>query len=188
VDAGDPAAAAGLDFDGNPLLVDGNGDGTARRDIGAFERPLWTPAPAPGPGGGNPAPAPAPQDLAAPVLSKLGIRPARVRSGRTARLDVTLDEPATLRAELQRAVAGRREKRACRPPSRRNRGGKRCTRHVRVALVTSSLAAGARSVRLPARPGGRVLRAGRYRVVVTATDAAGNRSAAKTATFAVRRR
>jgi hypothetical protein len=94
----------------------------------------------------------------------------------------------TLRVELRRAVAGRREKRACRPSSRRNRDGKRCTRHVRITLLTSRLAAGAQLVRLPARPGGRPLHAGRYRAVVTATDAAGNRSAAKTATFAVRRR
>ena len=37
IDAGDPATPQGLDLDGNPLVVDGNGDGNARRDLGAFE-------------------------------------------------------------------------------------------------------------------------------------------------------
>jgi len=41
IDAGDPAALAGdeptTDLAGNPRVVDGNGDGTARRDMGAFE-------------------------------------------------------------------------------------------------------------------------------------------------------
>ena len=39
LDRGDPATTQGLDFDGNPLVADGDGDGTARRDLGAFERP-----------------------------------------------------------------------------------------------------------------------------------------------------
>jgi hypothetical protein len=191
VDAGDPATAAGFDFDGNPLLVDGNGDGMARRDIGAFERPVPTPAPPGGPGGGDPPVAPLPAlvaDVVAPRLSGLRVGPGRVRAGRTARLDVTLDEPATLRVTLQRVARGRREGRACRRPSRRNRAGKPCTRYVRVAGVVATVAAGPQSVRLPARPGGRALRRGKHRASVTATDAAGNRSAPATVAFTVRRR
>src|SRR6476660_5866787 len=52
IDAGDPAEAQGLDFAGNPLVTDGNLDGNARRDIGAFEFP----GPLPG-AGDQPAPA-----------------------------------------------------------------------------------------------------------------------------------
>jgi PKD repeat protein len=38
VDAGDPTLlSGGTDFDGHPRIVDGNGDGTAISDIGAFE-------------------------------------------------------------------------------------------------------------------------------------------------------
>ncbi|MGG7380880.1 choice-of-anchor Q domain-containing protein, partial [Escherichia coli] len=39
VDAGDPAVASQADFDGLMRSIDGNGDGTATPDIGAFEVP-----------------------------------------------------------------------------------------------------------------------------------------------------
>jgi len=55
---GSPAIDAGLstglvlgesasDLAGNPRILDGNGDGTARRDMGAFEAPAIAPPPAP---------------------------------------------------------------------------------------------------------------------------------------------
>lgn len=53
IDAGDPAALGATetttDVAGAPRLVDGNGDGTARRDIGAFESAAVSPPP----GGGD---------------------------------------------------------------------------------------------------------------------------------------
>jgi hypothetical protein len=45
IDTGDPATPQGLDLAGSPLVADGNGDGDARRDPGAFE---FQPAPAAG--------------------------------------------------------------------------------------------------------------------------------------------
>jgi hypothetical protein len=48
LDMGDPASPQGLDLNGEPRVADGNGDGNARRDLGAFE---LQPAPA---GGGQP--------------------------------------------------------------------------------------------------------------------------------------
>jgi hypothetical protein len=55
IDAGTPGPLGGsespTDLDGNPRLVDGNGDNTARRDLGAYE---LQPPPPPG-GGATPA-------------------------------------------------------------------------------------------------------------------------------------
>ena len=47
--------------------------------------------------------------------------------------------------------------------------------------------AGANSLRFTGRVGGRRLRPGRYRLVARATDLAGNKSAAKTKRFRIRR-
>jgi hypothetical protein len=67
LDKGDPATLQAFDFDGNALVADGNGDGAARRDLGAFER-----QPEPGgarsggqEGGGSPAATPRPRSSAA---------------------------------------------------------------------------------------------------------------------------
>jgi len=59
VDAGNPALPPGgaLDLDGDPRAIDGNCDGTARRDIGADELTKSCPAPPPA---SNPAPSPVP--------------------------------------------------------------------------------------------------------------------------------
>lgn len=47
VDKGDPDVPQGLDLDGKARIADGNGDGFARRDLGAFE--LQPPPPMPPP-------------------------------------------------------------------------------------------------------------------------------------------
>ena len=100
---------------------------------------------------------------------------------------VTLSERSALRLTVQRALAGRRVGRVCRVPSRANRGAKRCTRWVVVATRTRrSLPAGATRIALPSRASnGRRLPAGRYRASLTATDAAGNRSATRQVAFRV---
>jgi hypothetical protein len=76
VDAGDPASASGLDVDGKPLVADGNGDGTARRDIGAFElQPALPAAAAPAdPPAGNPPPAPTDEPGRYAGAARFGIR------------------------------------------------------------------------------------------------------------------
>ena len=86
VDRGDPDAAQGLDLDGNALLVDGNGDGFARRDLGAFEL--------------QPQAVPPAADTQAPVISGFRARLARVR--------YTLSENARVTVRIQRRLAGHR--------------------------------------------------------------------------------
>jgi hypothetical protein len=54
IDTGDPTTAQGLDLDGNPLVTDGNGDGIARRDKGAFELQPTSSSGGQPPAGGEP--------------------------------------------------------------------------------------------------------------------------------------
>jgi hypothetical protein len=151
VDAGDPACPQGTDLDGNPLVADGNGDGVARRDIGAFE---LQPAPV-----AHPDPPPA-ADTLAPVVT--GFRAAR------ARLAYRLSERARVTVRVQRRLAGRH------------------ARYRTLGTVSVSAATGANRTRVSARLRRKEARPGRYRAVIVAVDAAGNRSAPKVATFRVR--
>ena len=177
IDAGDPAAPQGLDMHGDPRVADGNGDGVARRDLGAFE---LQPAPAAGPpGGGGPGGGPA-ADIKAPLIS--GFRssrsvfaiaragtPVAARVAQGTRLRYTLSEGARVTMKIQRRLAGRP------------------TRYRAVGRLKRNGVSGLNRTRFTGRIGRRALRPGRYRVVITATDAAGNRSAPKSARFRIAR-
>ena len=80
-----------------------------------------------------------------------------------------LSEAATVSIKIERALPGRKVGRKCRPESRRLRKRKRCTRYVRKATLTRrKRKAGANTVSFSGRIGRRPLRAGRYRVTVSA--------------------
>jgi hypothetical protein len=89
IDAGDPAAIGAeeltVDFDGNERVLDGNGDGTARRDIGAFESPAVAPPPSP-----DPTPE---SDTTAPNLVLGG--KSRQKADGTIEVEVSCDEACT---------------------------------------------------------------------------------------------
>ena len=157
IDSGDPASEDGLDLDGAALIADGDGDGSARRDVGPLEAPPPPPPPplpdpAP-PAGQAPPPPPPPAGPAAdtqpPVLS--GLRATRRRAR------YSLSEPASVSIVLR----------------------DRTRRRTAAKLVRPSVA-GANVARFK-----RALKPGRYRAVVSAVDAAGNRSAVKRLRFRV---
>jgi len=185
VDAGDPATAQGLDLDGNPLVTDGNLDGIARRDIGAFELPgplpvVDDPPPPPPPAGDTPeqgataggSGADLSADTQPPLITSLtsSHRTFAVGRDRTAvsaiaggtTLRYTLSEAATVTVRIRRARARRV-----------------------VGRLTRKARQGRNAVRFSGRIGRRALAPGRYRASVTATDAAGNRSASKRVSFRV---
>jgi hypothetical protein len=182
IDSGDPATAQGVDLDGNPLVADGNGDGTARRDLGAFELPAIAGGPQSGggsqQGGGGPPAAPHATDTQAPLISGFRATPSlftvapkatplAAGTPRGTRFRYTLSEPAKVTLKILRKVAGSR------------------TRYRTIGALTRSEAKGTNSTRFSGRLRKRALRPGRYRVRITAADTAGNRSAARTARFRV---
>lgn len=197
VDAGDPATAQGLDLRGNPLLTDGNLDGTARRDIGAFELP----GPLPGAGdqaplGADPPPGGGGVDREAPLLSgfvsthKLfAVGAARTAisaaAARGTRFRYTLSEPARVTIKIQRALPGRRRQGSCVRPSPQLRGAKPCKRYRTVGMLTRTGKQGQNSTTFTGRLGSRALPPGTYRAVARATDEAQNRSVPKRSSFRI---
>jgi len=169
IDAGDPAEPQGLDFVGNPSVTDGNLDGIARRDIGAFEFP----GPLPGAGDQPPADPPATPTGQPPVPAAVA-GPARVMplvSGfSTLRKRFTIPRGTRFNYKLNKAakvvVAIKRSGRT-------------------VANLTRAAKPGANSIRFSGRIGKRALRPGRYHAEIRATDAAGNRSAVRRLSFRV---
>jgi hypothetical protein len=160
-DAGDPAPASGLpatDLAGSPRSVG------AAPDIGAFE--FQAPAPPAPPLPVTPSdtttkPPATPTDLA-PVITSASLSHRRfsIASRRGTAFRLTLSKNARVKIGIRR---GRRLvgtlKRACR--------------------------LGANRIAFSGRTGRRALRAGRYVATVTATDASGKRSAARTLRFTV---
>jgi hypothetical protein len=96
-----------------------------------------------------------------------------------------LSEPAKVVIDVQRVLPGRRSGRRCVAPSTRLRRARKCTRFVSQGKLTRTSRAGARRVAFSGRIGKRPLKPGSYRAVLIATDAAGNRSTAKSVTFTV---
>ncbi len=132
------------------------------------------PQPAPvNPGsGGLPAP-PGAVVAAKPAMTALSVRPGTFRARRGARIAYTLTAPARVRFTVERLLSGHRRGGRCRAGGR----GPRCVRAVRIRGSFSHQGrAGVNSVRLPARLGGRRLRAGRYRLTATPTGGAATRA------------
>ena len=127
----------------------------------------------------------APVDTTAPVISKLQARPARVRRGRPVTFRFGLSEAADTQLKILRVLPGRREGRACRKPTKRNRKARRCTRRVLVRTFKGKGSAGANRMRFSGKVRGHALLKGRYEAVLSATDAAGNRSVPRRISFRV---
>jgi hypothetical protein len=113
-----------------------------------------------GGGGGGPGP-----DRDAPVIGPVSLNPPAFALTRRTTIRFSLSEPATLTLRFQRAIARRR--------------------WVGAGRLQRSGALGLNRLPFSGRVGRRALRRGRYRVVVTAVDSAGNRSTARTRAFRI---
>ncbi|MFL5847021.1 MAG: TolB family protein [Solirubrobacteraceae bacterium] len=131
------------------------------------------------------------KDTTAPSVSALKLSPARFRvKGRKphgTRISYALSEPSSAVLTVARLRPGRRAGKHCAAPSKANRRAKRCTRFIAAGALHQATAAGSQSRRFSGRIGKHALSPGRYRLSVRATDAAGNRSKPRSATFRVLR-
>jgi hypothetical protein len=213
VDAGSPAftTPVELDLDGNVRSLDGNGDCTTASDIGAHERPaVACPPPAQGGAGSAQATTAAgsaatPPDLVAATISGFGVERRRFAVGANATavaaakrrrapkgtaFRYTLSESASVRIAIERKTPGLRSGKRCLKPTARlrRRKARRCTRYAAAGALTRAAETGANRTPFSGRIGRRALRPGRYRATITATDAAGNVSAPRKASFTIVRR
>ena len=150
------------------------------------------PAAPPGPPGATPA-----GDTKAPALSALSLTPATFRaasSGRSigtrgTRVSYRVSEAATTTFTVERLSQGRRKGSSCQRPSASNRGGRACTRVVKVSGSFTHKGATGKLNRFTftGRMSGRKLGAGRYRLNARPADAAGNRGTSKRVPFRIRR-
>jgi hypothetical protein len=198
--AGSPAIDAGTD---DPLNGATDLDGNARRqgaapDMGAYEA---TPSPvANGGGGGTSVPDTLVADGLAPTLGALavtnktfavgsGATPVNARAKKGTTFRYTSNEAGTTTIVIERKTTGRRSGRRCVRQTRRNRKRRKCTLYVRAgAPLTRKAVAGANSVPFSGRIGRKALKVGSYRASTMVTDAAGNKSPAKTVAFKVVKR
>jgi hypothetical protein len=158
-------------------------------------------APAGGGGGGGGGGA----DTVAPVLDRVAMSAKRFRVGKAAtvtaaaakkkkktpvgtRFSWRLSESAKVTLRIERATSGRRKGRSCVKPTKKLRKAKKCTLWVRAGTLTRQSAAATTKLTFSGRIGKKALKAGSYRAVVSAVDAAGNASAKRTVAFKVVKR
>jgi len=167
----DYAYAAALQADGKIVIA---GDTTDGALIARLQGEAAS-APVPGGGAGSDRP---------PRISRLSLSPSRFRTGGRrsgTSIRFTLSEPARVTGTIERAVAGRRVRGACRT----DRRAKRCTRWRRAGRLRFSGRQGANARRFSGRLAGQPLTAGRHRLRLVAVDAARQRSRPRVARFTV---
>jgi hypothetical protein len=209
VDAGIGDALNGTtDFDGDPRPTGSANDigvdeyvAPARADPGSGDPGTGEPAggdPGSSDPGGDPGAGGTP-DTTVPLLTDLAIAsgkfkaatggPSAAAAKTGATVVFTLSEPAAVSFKVQRRAAGRQAGKRCAKPSRRLRKHRRCTRYLPVTGGFDRLAAaGPSGFKFSGRIANRRLRPGRYRLVGTAADGAGNLSRRATAPFRIVRR
>jgi PKD domain-containing protein len=137
-----------------------------------------------------------PPDTTKPTISSFAASPSTFAVGpkstplvakvaRGTNFKFQLSELSSVTIAIARQLPGKRSGKRCVPPSRRLSKKKSCKRYKTVGTLKRSGVAGANKLAFTGRLGRKALARGRYRATISATDAAGNKSAAKTASFRI---
>jgi hypothetical protein len=188
---------------GTNLLPGGSGTGEFQNVfLHALGGTCPEPAPAiapPPPGPGGPGPGGPAADSTAPALAGTAITPKRfavdkkptpvsARAKKGAKFAWRLSEPAQVTLVIERSQPGRRKGRRCVKPTRKLRKAKKCARWVPDGTLKRRAVAGKGGTAFTGRIGRKALKPGKHRARITATDAAGNKSAQRIVTFTIVRR
>jgi hypothetical protein len=103
-------------------------------------------------------------------------------------LTLTLNEAARVRIEVLQRTTGRRVGTRCVKATRSNRKRKKCTRLVARGSFTRSARVGKSKIAWSGKIGRKALKAGKYTVRATPTDAAGNKGKARSVNVKIVRR
>jgi hypothetical protein len=144
------------------------------------------------------APSAPPADKIAPRTLKFGFVRTRFRAARRGasiarkkapvgtRVRYRLSEAAKAKFTVELRTSGRRRGHKCVAPTRKNRKARHCTRYRRLkGSFSRASTAGSNSFRFTGRLRGKRLRPARYRLVMVATDTAGNRAKPARAHFRI---
>jgi hypothetical protein len=113
--------------------------------------------------------------------TKPGVQNLKVQNGTAT---YSLSEAATVTLLLEKKQPGRRVGKSCVKQTPKNKTKKRCAKFKQIATFPGGGSAGANTVALP---NGKKLKPGRYRLTLTARDAAGNETTVTT-TFVVKKK
>ncbi|HEX7298611.1 MAG TPA: right-handed parallel beta-helix repeat-containing protein [Solirubrobacteraceae bacterium] len=139
---------------------------------------------------GSATAAPAAPAASRPTVTGFSFSPvtfaASTRAQRMTTIRFTLSKRATVKIDMARKLRGRRSGGRCVKGTRKLAKRRACTRYLgRGRLVRSKQQRGQRTVAFSGRIAGKSLAAGTYRATIVAVDAAGRRSAPKTASFRI---
>lgn len=125
-----------------------------------------------------------PSAISAPAISHASLTVARFRVGGQTMIRFTLSAPARISLTITHTLRGRRKGHRCVPATHKLRHAKRCMRTLTDGTLTRPLEPkGKDTVVFTGRLGAHVLRPGNYRLVLSASNAAG---ASKPVTLAFR--
>jgi uncharacterized delta-60 repeat protein len=186
------AYAAGLQPDGR-LVIAGLTlvqNQTAARTV--LARVLADQPPGTGPRGGGPGAGGAgggpDVDRVAPVIGRVTLTPAAFAVARGTVIAYSLSEPAAVTLKFKRATPGRRVGGSCVALTTRNRDRRPCRRYVPAGTLRRAGHSGPNRIAFSGRIGGRALRRGAHRLLISAIDAAGNRATSRARGFRIVRK